>query len=372
MLRPRLCRPDRHVQPDQGAGRGARRSPCARVPLRPRRQGGEGHAAAGHGPRHAAQVLLRAASRSTSTASTPAGELRDMVGLRCRRRPGRRGRPGPRGPPPPGRDPRRRGGDHRSSLSPSTSRSSASRRRASPIEEAPVVTQYEMHGVEDLGLLKMDFLGLRNLGRHRGLPRPGPTTPSGVVVDIDAVDLEDPPTYELLQAGRHDRRVPVGVGHRCAPSSGHWPPPAFDDVAALVALYRPGPMAANMHNDYADRKNGRKPDRVLPRRGPKRSSADTYGLMVYQESVMRVAQKFAGYSLADADLLAEVDGQEGSARSMAKEREKLRRRRAWRQGYRTSRSAVDLFDIIAQFADYAFTKSPRLRLRLRRLPNRLS
>ncbi len=84
-------------------------------------------------------------------------------------------------------------------------------------------------------------------------------------------------------------------------------PTSFDDVAALVALYRPGPMAANMHNDYADRKNGRKP---ITYEHPDLEPilADTQGLMIYQESVMRVAQKFAGYSLEEADNLRKACG----------------------------------------------------------------
>src|SRR3546814_9936718 len=74
-------------------------------------------------------------------------------------------------------------------------------------------------------------------------------------------------------------------------------PSSFEDVAALIALYRPGPMAANMHNDYADRKNGRKPNEFF-HPDAEELLADTYGLMIYQELIMRVAQKFAGYSLA--------------------------------------------------------------------------
>ena len=84
-------------------------------------------------------------------------------------------------------------------------------------------------------------------------------------------------------------------------------PTSFDDVAALVALYRPGPMAANMHNDYADRKNGRKPIEYL-HPDLEEVLGDTYGLMIYQESVMRVAQKIAGYSLAEADNLRKAMG----------------------------------------------------------------
>src|SRR4030095_9838199 len=88
-------------------------------------------------------------------------------------------------------------------------------------------------------------------------------------------------------------------------------PTSFDDVAALVALYRPGPMAANMHNDYADRKNGRKPVAYL-HPDAEEILADTWGLMIYQESVMRIAQKFAGYSLAEADNLRKACLPKGS------------------------------------------------------------
>ena len=94
-----------------------------------------------------------------------------------------------------------------------------------------------------------------------------------------------------------------------------------EDVAALVALYRPGPMAANMHNDYADRKNGRKPVEFLH---PDAAEilGDTYGLMIYQESMMRVAQKFAGYSLADADNLRKACGKK-IREVMAEQKEKF-------------------------------------------------
>jgi DNA polymerase-3 subunit alpha len=130
-------------------------------------------------------------------------------------------------------------------------------------------------------------------------------------------------------------------------------PTSFDDVAALVALYRPGPMAANMHNDYADRKNGRKP---ITYEHPDLEPilADTQGLMIYQESVMRVAQKFAGYSLEEADNLRKACGKK--VRSvMALEREKFVAG-CLAQGYQ-EKLATALFDIIEPFADYAFNKS---------------
>ncbi len=145
-------------------------------------------------------------------------------------------------------------------------------------------------------------------------------------------------------------------------------PTSFDDVAALVALYRPGPMAANMHNDYADRKNGRKPITYL-HPDLEEMLADTYGLMIYQESVMRVAQKFAGYSLAEADNLRKACGKK-IRELIAKEREKfvdgLRghrlRRRPRHRAVRHHRAVRRL----------RLQQEPLLRLRLRRLPDGLA
>ena len=218
-------------------------------------------------------------------------------------------------------------------------------------EDAPVVTQYEMHGVEDLGLLKMDFLGLRNLDVITdALALIERTT--GTVVDIDAVDLEDGQTYEMLSRGDSIGVFQLESGpmrslmRSLAPST-------FEDVAALVALYRPGPMAANMHNDYADRKNGRKKVEFF-HPDAEELLADPYGLMIYQESVMRVAQKFAGYSLADADNLRKACGKK-IRELMAKERQ------AFVTGCEDtgygSALGEELFDVIEQFADYAFNKS---------------
>ncbi len=130
-------------------------------------------------------------------------------------------------------------------------------------------------------------------------------------------------------------------------------PTGFDDVAALVALYRPGPMAANMHKDYADRKNGRQAVSYLhPDLEP--ILGDTYGLMIYQESVMRVAQRFAGYTLEEADNLRKACGKKIRALIQA-EREKFVAG-CVTQGYEKM-LGTKLFDIIEPFADYAFNKS---------------
>jgi DNA polymerase-3 subunit alpha len=218
-------------------------------------------------------------------------------------------------------------------------------------EDAPIVTQYEMHGVEDLGLLKMDFLGLRNLSViERALDLIEGDT--GARPDIDAVPLDDEKTLEMLR-----RADSIGVfqleGAAMRQTLRSLAPTSFDDVAALVALYRPGPMAANMHRDYPELKNGRKELTYLhPDIEP--ILKDTYGLMLYQESVMRVAQKFAGYTLEEADNLRKACGKKIRA-MIAAEREKFVAG-CVTEGYGEA-LGTQLFDIIEPFADYAFNKS---------------
>jgi DNA polymerase-3 subunit alpha len=218
-------------------------------------------------------------------------------------------------------------------------------------ELAPIVTQYEMHGVEDLGLLKMDFLGLRNLDVISDTVELIRTS-RGIDLDIDGIPLDDDETLALLRRGES-----IGVfqleGAPMRALMRSLAPTSFDDVAALVALYRPGPMAANMHNDYADRKNGRKPVEYL-HPDAEEVLGDTFGLMIYQEAVMRIAQKFAGYSLAEADNLRKACGK--------KIRELIRKERdkfldgCERTGYGRA-LGQQWFGIIEPFADYAFNKS---------------
>ena len=217
--------------------------------------------------------------------------------------------------------------------------------------EAPIVTQYDMDAVEELGLLKMDFLGLRTLdvitdtvahvGRLRGLD-----------LDVDTLSLEDGRTYEMLQRGDTTgifqlESPPVRALLRAlAPSN-------INDVSALVALYRPGPMKDNMHITYADRKMGRAQVELLhPAAGE--ILADTYGLMIYQESMMRIAQQFAGYTLEEADNLRKACGKK-IREKMAEEKEKFI------DGCETTgygrRVGEQWWNQIEPFADYAFNKS---------------
>ncbi len=217
--------------------------------------------------------------------------------------------------------------------------------------DAPVVTQYEMHGVEDLGLLKMDFLGLRNLDvitdaedMIRRLRQPE--------FVIEEISLDDAATFELLSKGDT-----IGVFQLESPPMRQllkaMAPNSFEDVSAVLALYRPGPMSVNMHYDYADRKNQRKPVEYF-HEDAKEVLGDTYGLMIYQESVMRVAQKFAGYSLAEADNLRKAMGKK--VREVMAEARDGFEAGVVRTGYEPA-LGKELFDIIEKFADYAFNKS---------------
>jgi len=218
-------------------------------------------------------------------------------------------------------------------------------------EDAPVVTQYEMHGVESLGLLKMDFLGLRNLDvisdaefmiRERHDPD----------FDIEKTALDDTATYDLLSRGDT-----IGIFQLESPPMRQllkaMEPRTFPHIAAVLALYRPGPMSVNMHYDFADRMNGRQ-EVTYFHKDAKEVLGDTYGLMIYQESVMRVAQKFAGYSLAEADNLRKAMGKK-SREVMAQARQAFEDG-VVAAGYGDEMGPM-LFDIIEKFADYAFNKS---------------
>jgi len=218
-------------------------------------------------------------------------------------------------------------------------------------EDAPVVTQYEMHGVEDLGLLKMDILGLRNLDVISDANAMIRKT-RDERFSIDAIPMDDKTTYELLSRGDT-----IGVfqleSSQMRALLKSLIPERFEDLSAVLALYRPGPMSANMHNDFADYKNSRKKIQYFH---PDAADVlgDTFGLMIYQESLMRVSQKFAGFSMAEADNLRKACGK--------KIPEKMEEARgSFVAGCAQTGYGVDLgeelFDTIVKFADYAFAKS---------------
>ncbi len=213
-----------------------------------------------------------------------------------------------------------------------------------------IVTQFDMHGVEDLGLLKMDFLGLRTLSviedtlshlRRRDID-----------LDIDHVPLDDTPVYAMLQ-----RADTTGVFQMESAGMRQLiralAPDRFEDLMALVALYRPGPLNAGMHHEYAERKHGRRPVTYL-HEDLEDILTGTYGIMVYQEQVMQIAVRMAGYSMADADLLRQAMGKKIRAK-LAVHRERFI------QGCRdhgyAERLGQDLFELMEPFADYGFNAS---------------
>ncbi len=223
-----------------------------------------------------------------------------------------------------------------------------------------------MHGVEELGLLKMDFLGLRNLDVITD------TVAMVRVVkdpefDIDSVPLDDQAVFDLL--GRGDT---MGVFQLESPPMRallrSLAPTSFDDVSAVLALYRPGPMSVNMHYDYADRKNGRQEVSYF-HEDAEEVLGDTYGLMIYQESVMRVAQKFAGYSLAEADNLRKAMGKK-SPRGHGRSPSRVRgRRRTVRLRPGARQAAVRRH---REVRGLRVQQEPHLRVRARHLPDGVS
>jgi DNA polymerase III subunit alpha len=222
-------------------------------------------------------------------------------------------------------------------------------------QDGAIITQFDYPTCEALGLLKMDFLGLRNLTMIDDALA-NIEANRGVRLTIESVGFTDPGTYELLSGGETLGVFQLdGGGLRSLLRSLR--PDSFDDITAVLALYRPGPMGMNAHNDYADRKNHRKP--VVPIH-PELAEPlaevldETYGLVVYQEQVISIAQRVAGFSLARADLLrramgkkkkAELDAQYESFSAGMLER-----------GF--SAGAVKaLWDTLLPFCDYGFNKS---------------
>lgn len=169
-------------------------------------------------------------------------------------------------------------------------------------KDGDIITQWDKKVIEELGLLKMDYLGLKNLDvitetlRRLSLP----------VTFLDDLPMDDPTTFQLLQNGEG-----IGVFQVESPQMRQLlkkvKPTRLEDVSAVLALYRPGPMAENMHNDYAERKHGHQP--AIPFHSDAAEILrDTQQLMIYQEQIMTISQRFAGYSMSDADNLRRIIG----------------------------------------------------------------
>ncbi len=216
-----------------------------------------------------------------------------------------------------------------------------------PRSDMPV-TQYNMKWVESAGLVKFDFLGLKTLTTlQTGVKL---IERKGTHVDLASLSLDDPATYELLGKGET-----VGVfqlestGMRKAIADIE--PDRFEDIIALVALYRPGPMA-NIPVYGARKRGEEKPDYMHPLLEP--VLKETFGIIVYQEQVMQIAQILSGYSLGEADLLRRAMGKKIKA-EMDTQRVRFVDG-AVKQGL-TKDHADTIFDLLAKFADYGFNKS---------------
>jgi DNA polymerase-3 subunit alpha len=222
-------------------------------------------------------------------------------------------------------------------------------------QDGAVITQFDYPTCESLGLLKMDFLGLRNLTimddavkairRHRGLD-----------LNLLGLPLDDAPTYELFARGDT-----LGVfqfdGAAMRSLLRMMRPDTFADITAVTALYRPGPVGMNSHTNYALRKNGQQevtpihPELEEPLRDV---LGETYGLVVYQEQVQRAAQKLAGYSLGQADLLRRAMGKK---KKEILDREFIPFQKGCRERGYSDEAVQAVWDVMVPFAGYAYNKA---------------
>lgn len=220
-----------------------------------------------------------------------------------------------------------------------------------PSKEGIIITEYPMADLEKLGLLKMDFLGLRNLTIISKTLKMIKKR-QGTDIDINNISLDDKKTYKMLTKGETS-----GVFQ--LESSGmrklvrDLKPSVFEDLGALVALFRPGPLESGMVTDFVERKHGRQ--RITyahPLLEP--ILKDTYGTIVYQEQIMQIFQTLAGYSLGQADMVRRMMGKK-KVEEMAKQKEKFIEG-AGKNGM-NPKDSTELFEQIEKFAEYCFNRS---------------
>ena len=211
------------------------------------------------------------------------------------------------------------------------------------------MTQYEMHAIEDLGLLKMDFLGLKTLTQIENTVKMVANT-KNLNVAINSLPLDDELTYKLLQEARTTGVFQLESGGMKR-NLKELKPTVFEDVIAMVALYRPGPM--DLIPDFIARKHGRKKiEYIHPALEP--IIGNTYGVMIYQEQVMAIASRLAGFTLPEADTLRKAMGKK-IKKLMDEQREKLIQGMT-RNGI-PGGTAQKLWEFIEPFARYGFNKS---------------
>ncbi len=213
------------------------------------------------------------------------------------------------------------------------------------------VTQYSMSYVEKIGLVKFDFLGLKTLTViHTAVKLIEGS--QGKKIELSTLPVNDPKTYQILCQGDTTGVFQLESGGITEVTK-RLKPSCFDDLVAILALYRPGPLDAGMVDRYIERKHGREPVEYLyPTM--KDILADTYGIIVYQEQIMQLARTLAGYSLGDADLLRRAMGKK-KPEEMAKQ-EKMFVDGAKRKGI-DEKLAKEIFSQMETFARYGFNRS---------------
>lgn len=222
------------------------------------------------------------------------------------------------------------------------------------------VTQFDKNDVETAGLVKFDFLGLRTLtiiDWALGLINPRLEREGKEPVRIESIPLDDQPSFQLLQNSETtavfqlESRGMKELIKRLQPD-------CFEDIIALVALFRPGPLQSGMVDNFIDRKHGREavsyPDETWQHESLKETLEPTYGIILYQEQVMQIAQILAGYTLGGADMLRRAMGKK-------KPEEMAKQRAVFEEGAINNgvdgELAMKIFDLVEKFAGYGFNKS---------------
>ncbi len=222
-------------------------------------------------------------------------------------------------------------------------------------QDGAIITQFDYPTCEALGLIKMDFLGLRNLTVLDDALA-NITANRGETVVLEDLALDDPTTFALMSRGETLGVFQLDGGPMRALLRS-MRPDSFADISAVGALYRPGPMGADSHNKYANRKNGREPITPLhPELAePLQELLDeTYGLLVYQEQVIAIAQHLAGYSVGQADLLRKAMGKK---KRDVLDAELVRFSAGMRERGFSDHAITTLWDVLVPFSDYAFNKA---------------
>jgi len=218
-----------------------------------------------------------------------------------------------------------------------------------------VVTQFDMNSIEELGFVKFDFLGLKTLtviDKAIKQIKENHASNGGGDFDIRKIPLDDPKVYKFLSSGLMRGIFQIesaGMKELLVKLE----PTAFEDIIAILALYRPGPLDSGMVDDFIERKHGRsKVEYPLP--DLQEILKDTYGLFVYQEQIMQTASVVADYNLGEADLLRRAMGKKKPAEMKAQRKRFLEG--AKKRGIK-DKKAKDIFDAMEKFAEYSFNKS---------------